>query len=48
MIKSEQIFFLCRGCSDQPASMDMVISDGASLELVDKFCYLHDMLSVRW
>jgi len=33
--------FVCRGCTDQPASMDrtsMGIGDGDGLELVDKFC----------
>jgi len=42
-------FFVCRGCTDQPASLDRTtvdISDGASIELVDKFCYLGDMLIV--
>jgi len=41
--------FVCRGCSDQRASVDrtsMDVGDGASLELVDMFCYLGDMLSV--
>jgi len=41
--------FVCRGCTDQLASMDrtsMDIGDGASLELVDIFCYLGNMLSV--
>ena len=40
---------MCRGCTDQPASVNrtnMNIGDGASLELVDMFCYLGDMLSV--
>jgi len=42
----------CRGCTDQTASMDRTsvdigdVGDGASLELVDNFCYLGDMLSV--
>ena len=42
-------FFVCRGCTDQPASMDrtsMNIGDGASLEFVHIFCYLDNMLSV--
>ena len=33
---------VCIGCTDQPASINstsMHIGDGASLELVDKFCY---------
>jgi len=37
------------GCTDQLASMDrtsMDIGDVVSLELVDQFCYLGDMLSV--
>jgi len=37
------------GCTDQPASVDrtsMYIGDVASLELLDQFCYLGDMLSV--
>jgi len=41
--------FVCRGCTDQLASVDrtsMDIADGASLESVDMFCYLGDMLSV--
>jgi len=39
--------FVCRGY--HPASVDRIsmdIGDGASLELVDMFCYLGDMLSV--
>ena len=38
-----------RGCTDQPASIEstsMDIGDGANLELVDKFCYLGDMLHI--
>jgi len=41
--------FVCRSCTDQPASVDSTSMDngvGASLELVDKFCYLGDTLSV--
>jgi len=41
--------FVCTGCTDQQASMDMTsmdIWDGASLQLLDQFCYLDDMLSV--
>jgi len=41
--------FVCRGCTDQQASVDrtsMDIGDGASLESVDTFCYLGDMLMV--
>jgi len=41
--------FACRGCTDQPFSMDrtsMDIGDDASQEIVDKFCYLGDMLSI--
>jgi len=40
--------FVCRSCTDQPASMyrtNMDIGDGASLELVDTFCYLGHMLN---
>jgi len=38
-----------KGCTDQQASVDRTdvdIGDGASLEFVDMFCYLGDMLSV--
>jgi len=48
MIKMSKTF-VCRSCTDQSPRMDrtsMDIGDGASLELVDKFCYLGDMLSV--
>jgi len=41
--------FACRGCTDQRVSVDrtsMDIDDGASLEVVDKFYYKGDMLSV--
>jgi len=41
--------FVCIGCTDQSASMDRTSMDngvGASLELVDMFCCLGDMLSV--
>ena len=41
--------YVCTGHIDQPANMythSMDNGDGASLELVDKFCYLDDMLSV--
>jgi len=47
-VQSEQVF-MCRGCTDQPARMDRTsvdTSDDARLELVYKFCYLGDMLSV--
>jgi len=43
---------VCKGCTDQPPSTDRpwtsvdIHDDGASLELVDKFCNLGDMLSV--
>jgi len=41
--------FICRGCSN-PATITgrtgVDIGAGANLELVDKFCYLGDMLSV--
>jgi len=41
--------FICRGCSNpvistSPSSVD--IGDSANLDVVDKFCYLGDMLSV--
>jgi len=36
---------MCRGCTDQPASTNVDIGDGACLELVDVFCYFGDMLS---
>ena len=40
--------FVCRGCTDQPPRRtDMDIRDGASLELVDKFCYVGEILSVH-
>jgi len=48
MIKMSKSF-VCRSCTDQSPRMDntsMDIGDGASLELVDKFCYLGDMLRV--
>ena len=41
--------FVCRVCTNQPASMDRTsidIDDSASLELVDMICYMGDMLSV--
>jgi len=41
--------FVCRGCIDQPDGMartSVNIDEGASLELVNNFCYLGDMLSV--
>ena len=41
--------FMFRGCTDQTANMDrtsMDIGDGVRMELVDKFCYLVDKLSV--
>ena len=40
---------MCTGRTDEPASMDKTSTDtgdGASLELVDMFCCLGDMLSV--
>jgi len=41
-----------RGCTDQRASVDrtsMDIGDAAGLELVDKFCYMGDMIAeCRW
>jgi len=40
--------FVCRGCTDQPASMDrtsMDTDDDASLELVDMFCCMWSTIS---
>ena len=39
--------FVCKGCTDQPASMDrtsMDTGDGTSMQLLDKFCYPGNML----
>jgi len=39
---------VCRGCTDQPASIDrtsMDTGDGASLELVDMFCCMWSTIS---
>jgi len=41
--------FICRGCSNPVTSKghtSVDIGASANLELVDKFCYLGDMLSV--
>ena len=41
--------FICRGCLNPVTSADRTSVDigaSAKLELVDKFCYLGDMLSV--
>jgi len=41
--------FICRGCSNTVISTGRTsvdISASANLEVVDKFCYLCDMLSV--
>ena len=41
--------FICRGCSNPVISTghtSMDIGANANLEVVDKFCYLYDMLSV--
>jgi len=41
--------FICRGCSNPVISTDHTSVDigaSANLEVVDKFCYLCDMLSV--
>jgi len=41
--------FICRGCSNPVISTGRTSVDigaSANLELVDKFCYLDDMLSV--
>jgi len=43
--------FICRGCSNPVTStghtsVDVDIGASANLEVVDKFCYLGDMLSV--
>jgi len=45
MIKASKSF-VCRGFTDQPARTYVDIGDGASLKIVDKFCYLFDMLSI--
>ena len=40
--------FICRGCSNPVTSTDHTSVDigaSANLEVVDKFCYLGDMLS---
>ena len=42
-------FFICRGCSNPVISTGHTSADigaSANLEVVDKFCYLCDMLSV--
>jgi len=42
--------FICRGCVNPVTSTDCTSVDigvNANLELVDKFCYLGDMLSVE-
>ena len=38
--------FICRGCSNPVISTVHTSVDSANLEVVDKFCYLGDMLSV--
>ena len=41
--------FICRGCSNPIISTGLTsvdISASANLEVVDKFCYLGDILSV--
>jgi len=41
--------FVCRGCMNPVTSTGRTsvdIGDNANLELVDKFCYIGDMLSV--
>ena len=41
--------FICKGCLNPVNNRDRTsihIGDSANLELVDKFCYLGDMLSV--
>jgi len=41
--------FVCRGCVNPVTGMGCTSVDigvNANLELVDKFCYLHDMLNV--
>jgi len=41
--------FVCRGCSNPVTSTGHISADigaSANLEVVDKFCYLGDMLSV--
>ena len=37
--------FVCRGCL-KPVTSSVNIGASANLELVDKFCYLGDMVSV--
>jgi len=38
--------FICSGCLNPVTSAGRTIGANAKLELVDKFCYLGDMLSV--
>ena len=38
--------FICRGCSNPVISTGHTIGASANLEVVDKFCYLGDMLNV--
>jgi len=41
--------FVCKGCENPVTSTGRTsvdIDDNANLELVDKFCYLGDMLSI--
>jgi len=38
--------FVCRGCVNPVTSTSVDIGVNANQELVDKFCYLGDMLSV--
>jgi len=38
--------FICRGCLNPVTSAGRTIGASAKLELVDKFCYLGDILSV--
>jgi len=43
--------FICRGCLNPVTSVgrtSVVIGASAKLELVDKFCYLGDMLMQLW
>jgi len=40
---------VCRVCTDQPASMErngMDVVEGTAVELLNKFCFLVDVLSV--
>jgi len=38
--------FICKGCMNPVTGTRCTSVDSANLELVDKFCYLGDMMSV--